>query len=270
VDRVYRILTESLLSEDLFRVWLLSPSLLPPPAPLAAQSTGTRRMCLSFAPFFASLPFPPRREPSSILSLSLSLSLALSRSPWSPLLICLLGPSPTSGGPTRRPFGQPIPSKVCYTTRRTFENGLPPPSKLFLAPSLARLSSLARCSLRRWRNRGGCDARFIASSFSLSLSLCLCHSPLAVSRKIASTTIPSPPRSFVPRDEGELAEPLDRSLDLSAGIKICRAVRGSRKWSRTEESSSESHRVARTAIECRRNRGALQKTGLFHRDCRLT
>jgi len=110
------------------------------------------------------LSFPPK---TNYLLLPLSFSLFLQ----SPLLVCLFSPSPTSGGPTRRPFGQPIPSKVCYTTRRTFENGLPPPSKLFLAPSLARLSSLARFSLCRQRNRGGCDARFIAFYLSFSFLL---------------------------------------------------------------------------------------------------
>lgn len=119
---------------------------------------------LSFAPSFA----PLFSAEENYLLLPFPLSFFLSLFLQSPLLVCLLGPSPTSGGPTRRPFGQPIPSKVCYTTRRTFENGLPPPSKLFLAPSLARLSSLARFSLCRQRNRGGCDARFIALSLSLS------------------------------------------------------------------------------------------------------
>lgn len=156
MDRVYRILTESLLSEDLFYA-SRSPSPLAPSPTYSASAPSPSHLPwnLSFALrkriIFRSLYLSFSLLLHPLLSLSLSLP---------PVPSCLsLGPSPTSGGPTRRPFGQPIPSKVCYTTRRTFENGLPPPSKLFLAPSLARLSSsLARRSLRR-RNRGGCDAR---------------------------------------------------------------------------------------------------------------
>lgn len=157
MDRVYRILTESLLSEDLFCASLPfcpSPSdllddyhLLRSLLAASLSHRGENHLPLPVSPFLSSSP--------SYLPPSFSLSLP-------PVPSCLsLGPSPTSGGPTRRPFGQPIPSKVCYTTRRTFENGLPPSSKLFLAPSLARLSSLARRSLRQ-RNRGGCDARLTA------------------------------------------------------------------------------------------------------------